>query len=243
MAEGGGRQARRDTHRRFIGADESSTLRASHGVTSPSASEVSLTPEPSTGRSSSAGSIRPGLSRRPISKIRISVFCAPCWRPCPKANLPRALAPPREEVETAVTSYGRWLLEAVFDDDTTAALDGKSKNPVWLELVRRAGGPTLRVSRHLLYVAVTIAANDKRITDQAWRGLDGARKELLLPLRTSSGLREAAQHVAKFNLTQAKTREYVTSVLEGQGEKRQVRLTAKGLLSRVRKRGRLTDRR
>jgi hypothetical protein len=83
----------------------------------------------------------------------------------------------RQEVETAVASYGRWLLEAVFDDDTTAALDGKSKNPVWLELVRRAGGPTLRVSRHLLYVAITIAANDKRITDQAWRGLDGARKE------------------------------------------------------------------
>jgi len=141
----------------------------------------------------------------------------------------------REEVETAVASYGRWLLEAVFDDDTTAALDGKSKNPVWLELVRRAGGPTLRVSRHLLYVALAIAANDKRITDQPWRGLDGARKELLLPIRTSGGLRDAAQHVAKFNLTQAKTREYVTSVLEGQGEKRQVRLTANGLLARVRK--------
>ena len=85
-----------------------------------------------------------------------------------------------------MTAYGRWILEAVFRDDASAALDEKTKNPVWVGLVRRAGGPTLRVSRRVLYVAVAIAANDRRITDQAWRGLDGGRKELLLPLRTGS---------------------------------------------------------
>lgn len=141
----------------------------------------------------------------------------------------------REDVEAAVTAYGRWLLGAVFHDDAAAALDAKTKNAVWAELVRRAGGPTLRVGRRMLYVAVTIAANDKRITDQAWRGLDGARKELLLPIRSSAGLRDAAQHVSKFNLSQAKTREYVTAVLESSGRRRQVRLTGAGLVSRVRK--------
>jgi hypothetical protein len=65
----------------------------------------------------------------------------------------------REEVESAVTSYGRWTLDAVFAGDASAALDGRTKNPVWTELVRRAGGPTLRVNRRVLYVAVAIAGS------------------------------------------------------------------------------------
>lgn len=140
----------------------------------------------------------------------------------------------REEVEAKVTSYGRWLLSAVFADDIAAALDAKSKNPVWLELVRRAGGPTLRVSRKTLYVAVSVAALDKRITDQSWRGLDGGRKELLLPLGDPKKLREAAKHVSKFNLTQPDTRAYVTELLKGDGKERQVRITAPRLVARVR---------
>jgi hypothetical protein len=140
----------------------------------------------------------------------------------------------REEMESSVTSYGRWILAAVFGGDASAALDERTKNAVWIELVRRAGGPTLRISRRLLYVAVAIAANDKRITDQAWRGLDASRKELLLPLRAGDRLREAAQHVSRFNLTQAKTREYVTGVLGSEGRSRQVRLTGSGLVKRVR---------
>jgi hypothetical protein len=40
-------------------------------------------------------------------------------------------------------------------------------------------------------------------------------------------------NVAAFNLTQAKTREYVTSLLEADGRERQVRLTSKGLVARV----------
>jgi hypothetical protein len=140
----------------------------------------------------------------------------------------------REQVESAVTTFGRWILDAVFGGSTSAALDERTKNPVWTELVRRAGGPTLRVSRRILYVAVAIAANDKRITDQAWRGLDAARKELLLPLRSGDAIREAAQQVARFNLTQAKTRELVTATLGSQGRSRQVRMTGRGLVSRVR---------
>ncbi len=141
----------------------------------------------------------------------------------------------REQVEASVTSYGRWILGAVFGGDPGAALDQRTKNPVWTELVRRAGGPTLRVSRRILYVAVAIAANDKRITDQAWRGLDAGRKELLLPLKSGDALREGAQHISKFNLTQAKTREYVTAALESQGKSRQVRITGRGLVLRVRR--------
>jgi len=140
-----------------------------------------------------------------------------------------------EQVESAVVSYGRWLLGAVFDDDAAAALDARSKNPVWIELVRRAGGPTLRVSRHVLYVALSVAAHDKRITDQAWRALDAGRKELLLPLTTDDRLRAAAQHVSKFNLTQASTKQYVTELLGAEGRARQIRITAPQLVARVRK--------
>ena len=140
----------------------------------------------------------------------------------------------REELEAKVTAYGRWLLSAVFADDAAAALDAKSQNPVWLEIVRRAGGPTLRVSRHLLYAAVAITARDRRITDQAWHGLDSNRKEMLLPIADDAGMREAAQHVAKFNLSEAETRHYVTALLAADGKQRQIRLTGAQLLSRVR---------
>lgn len=140
----------------------------------------------------------------------------------------------REEVESAVLRYGRSLLDKVFGGDTSAALDGNSKNPVWQELVRRAGGPTLSVSRHMLYTAVRIAANDKRITDRAWRGLDVGRKELLLPLGTDARLRDAARHVSELNLSQAKTREYVSAVLAGAGTPKRARLTSVTFAARVR---------
>lgn len=140
----------------------------------------------------------------------------------------------REEMETAVLGYGRFLLEKVFGNDTTAALDDKTRNPVWQELVDRAGGPTLGLSRHMLYIALKIAAHDRRITERVWRGLDVARKELLLPLKTTPLWLEAAKRVSDMDMSQAKTKEYVTTLLEQQGKRRQVRLTAAGLRSRLR---------
>jgi hypothetical protein len=140
-----------------------------------------------------------------------------------------------QEVEAKITAFGRWLLEAVFANDAAAALDDKTKNPVWMELVRRAGGPTLRVNKKVLYVALKLAAYDRRITDQSWRGLDPGRKELLLPLRDDRRLREAAQHVSKFNQTQTKTSAYVGELLAQAGVERQVRLSAPVLLGRMRK--------
>lgn len=140
-----------------------------------------------------------------------------------------------DEVEAKVSAYGRWLLEAVFANDAAAALDDKTKNPVWQELVRRAGGPTLRIGRRMLYIAVRLAAYDKRITDQTWRGLDSGRKELLLPLREDRRLREAAQHVTKFNLTQTKTSAYVSELLAETGEAPTIRLTAPLLIGRMKK--------
>jgi hypothetical protein len=141
----------------------------------------------------------------------------------------------REQVEANVTSYGRWLLGSIFGNDASAALDDKSNNSVWRELVRRAGGPTLRIGRRMLYVALQLAARDKRIADTTWRGLDAGRKELLLPLGDDTRLREAAQHVAKFNLTQASTRQYVSSLLESAGRARAVRLTVPRLVGHVQK--------
>jgi len=140
-----------------------------------------------------------------------------------------------DEVEAKVSAYGRWLLEVVFADDAAAALDDRTKNPVWLELVRRAGGPTLRIGRRMLFIAVRLAAYDKRITDQTWRGLDAGRKELLLPLREDRRLRDAAQHVTKFNLTQTKTTAYVSELLAETGEAPSVRLTAPLLIGRMKK--------
>ncbi len=140
-----------------------------------------------------------------------------------------------DEVEAKVSAYGRWLLEAVFANDAAAALDEKSKNPIWQELVRRAGGPTLRIGKGMLYIAVRLAAYDKRITDQTWRGLDSGRKELLLPLRVDRRLRDAAQHVTKFNLTQTKTRAYVSELLAETGAAPSIRLTAPVLLGRMKK--------
>lgn len=141
----------------------------------------------------------------------------------------------REQVEANVTAYGRWLLGSIFRGDASAALDDKSSNSVWRELVRRAGGPTLRIGRRMLYVSLQLAARDKRIADTTWRGLDAGRKELLLPLGEDARLREAAQHVAKFNLTQASTRQYVAGLLESAGRARAVRLTVPRLVGHVQK--------
>ena len=71
----------------------------------------------------------------------------------------------RNVMEDALVGFGRWMLVSVFDDDASAALEGRSANAVWADLVRRAGGPTLRLNKKLLYVALHIAARDKRITD------------------------------------------------------------------------------
>ncbi len=140
----------------------------------------------------------------------------------------------RNVMEDALVSYGRWLLVHVFEDDAAAALEGRRDNPLWRELLSRAGGPTLRVSERLLYVALHIAAHDKRITDEAWRNLEPGRKELLLPLGDESAMRKAAQHVTAMKLTQRATRAYVASVLEEQGKGRPVRLTPTRVASQVR---------
>src|SRR5207249_5752286 len=85
----------------------------------------------------------------------------------------------------------------------------------------------------MLYVALHLAARDKRITDQAWRGLDAGRKELLLPLRNDGAIREAAQHVAQFNLTQRNTREYVRSLVTPAGNAPVIRLTGPRFIARL----------
>ncbi len=176
---------------------------------------------------------------RPSALIRAEHGGAPVHLTAPQKRLfgeaLRMGADLADDLEAEISAFGRWLLEAVFANDAAAALDLKTKNPVWMELVRRAGGPTLRVSSKLLYVALRLAAYDKRITDQTWRGLDAGRKELLLPLRDDRLLRDAAQHVSKFNLTQSKTTAYVGELLAQSGEAPQLRLTAPVLMGRMKK--------
>lgn len=125
----------------------------------------------------------------------------------------------------ALVGYGRWLLVNVFDDDAAAALQGRRENKVWSALLARAGGPTLRLSQHMLYVALHLAAHDKRIQDESWRLLDAGRKELLLPLREETAMRKAAQHVVEMKLSQRATRSYVGGLLRAEGRERELRMT------------------
>lgn len=140
----------------------------------------------------------------------------------------------RDVIEDALVSFGRWMLVNVFDDDAAAALDDRRQNPVWRELLARAGGPSLRMSERMLYVALHIAAHDKRINDEAWRNLEPGRKELLLPLGDEGAMRKAARHVTDMKLTQRATRAYVTSLRAEAGDAREPRLTPARLKAQVR---------
>lgn len=141
----------------------------------------------------------------------------------------------RDAIEDALVSFGRWVLVNVFDNDAREALENARANPVWQAITARAGGPSLRLSPRMLSVALHVAGYDKRIHDDVWRGLDLGRKELLLPLGEEKLLREAAQHVTAFKLSQRATREYVGGVMAESGAPRVVRLTAPRLRGRVRK--------
>lgn len=140
----------------------------------------------------------------------------------------------RASVQVSVMSFGRWVLANVFREDPRSALSAKADNPAWRELLRLAGGPRLRISRKLLYSSVLVAAYDKRIGHGAWRDLDFGRKELLLPLRDDADLREAANHVEKFELTQRDTRAYVQAKLAGtRATGVRVRVTAPRIASKL----------
>ncbi len=141
----------------------------------------------------------------------------------------------RVAVEASLTTYGRWLFGAIFKDDAQAALDDRSDNKVWLELVRRAGGPTLQIDRSGLYLALRIAALDKHLGDETWHGLSVVRKRLLLPLSTDTRLREGARHVAKYNLSHVAIKGYVSEVMSDAGRPTPVRFTVPALVARVQK--------
>lgn len=141
----------------------------------------------------------------------------------------------RDVMEDALVTFGRWLLVHVFHDDAAAALDRRAENPVWRELLRRAGGPTLRLSRKTLFVAVHIAARDKRITDESWRALEPGRKQLLLPLADEAAMRDAAHHVSRMKLTQRATRAYVASLRAESGAAPRARVTAPRLAGRLKR--------
>lgn len=159
------------------------------------------------------------------------------------AHLLDEAATTSSEVATRMMSFGRLVLLVVFDGNANAARNPRRvANPLWLELRRRAGGPTLRLSEYFISVAVRLAAWDKTITDESWRLLDPRRKELLLPLRDADRLREAAQHVMSFKLDDDATRDYVEALRQAAGRPPKSRLTpararvqARELVARFRK--------
>ena len=139
----------------------------------------------------------------------------------------------RDVMEAALVGFGRWILINVFHDDATAALEGKRENRVWQRLRARAGGPSLRVSEKLLYVAVDIAAHDKRINDETWRLLEPGRKELLLPLGDERQMRQAAKQVVAMKMSQSATKAYVTEMRAASGKKAASRATGPVLHRRM----------
>ncbi len=141
----------------------------------------------------------------------------------------------RVEMESALVDLGRWALVNVFDDDAAEALTGARANPVWRALLARAGGPTLRLSARMLSVGLHVAAYDKRIQDESWRGLDVGRKEILLPLGDDKLLRAAAKRVTSLKLSQRATRDLVAAMQADAGRGKAVRLTAPRLGARVRR--------
>lgn len=141
----------------------------------------------------------------------------------------------RNQIEDSLLNFGRWILVQVFADNATEAIENKNDNPLWRELRRRAGGPTLRLSERMLYVAIQIAAYDKRITNESWRLLEPTRKEILLPLREDSALRQAAQHVVDMKLSTRATRTYVKQMLHAKGKDNALRMTPARAASSVKK--------
>ena len=60
----------------------------------------------------------------------------------------------------------------MFNSDAQAALGRRDRNPVWRELMRRAGGPTLRLNDRILSVILRSAAWTKSVNDEAFTGLE-----------------------------------------------------------------------
>ncbi len=141
----------------------------------------------------------------------------------------------RNVIEDALVDFGRWLLVHVFEDDAASALEPRKSNPVWLELARRAGGPTLGLSQKFLYTALALAAHDKRISDQAWRLLEPGRKQLLLPLGDETVMRKAAQHVVAMKLSQRATQKYVRELQQARGVATQLRVNPSHFALQMRK--------
>lgn len=139
-----------------------------------------------------------------------------------------------ERVELALRELGGLLFADVFGGDSAAAIEHRADNPVWVELLRRAGGRTLRFSDKTLTNAVLIAAYDRRLADDRWTALDPARKSLLLPLRDEKAMRAAADHVLRSNLSYRATQAYIATLRAELGEPVERRESPARLRSAVR---------
>lgn len=138
------------------------------------------------------------------------------------------------KTEASLVAYGAWLLQNVFDGDAGAAMADQGEPRVWVELVRRAGGRTLGISRSTLLTAVRVAACDRRVNDGSWRNLDYGRRSLLLPLKDPAMLRAGAKHVVDLDLSHSQVRDYVSATLASAGRPKQLRVTPDGIKKRVR---------
>lgn len=138
-----------------------------------------------------------------------------------------------DQLQASIRGYGAWLVERVFEGDPDAALEAAERDPVWVELARRAGTRALSLPPATLYLALRVAAYDARIRAAVWRDLDLGRKALLLPLGDDELLVLGAEAAREGELTHAEVKAWVTAQLAARGRPRRVRVHPKALRRRL----------
>ncbi len=138
-----------------------------------------------------------------------------------------------DQMQVAIRDYGAWLVERVFEGDAAAALHAAGRDPVWVELARRAGTRALALPPATLYLALRVAAYDARIRSAAWRDLELGRKALLLPLADDELLVLGAETALRDELTHAEVKAWVTAQLAARGRPRRVRVHPAALRRRL----------
>lgn len=121
-----------------------------------------------------------------------------------------------DTMEAALRRFAQLVVRRAFAEDHASARDPDAHpTPLYSEIIRRAGGPTLKLNAKVISLWVRIAAWERTITSEEFRRLDFTRKQYLLPLADPKKMADAAEHIVALKLTEADTRAYVATIREG----------------------------
>lgn len=131
-----------------------------------------------------------------------------------------------DTMEASLRRFAQLVLRHAFPEDHKLGRDPeKHATPLYAEVIRRAGGPTLKLSAKAISLWVRIVAWERTITSEEFRRLDFTRKQYLLPLADPKRMADAAEHVLAFKLNEADTRAYAESLRVESGRAPVPRLT------------------